>query len=951
MNESNRCPQCDAPLPKVGEACPRCLLSAGLAVSEGHQLGPGFLDDLPEGPKQPQEAGSSPAEHAVAFGGRAAPSVPLTERIGDRIGCYKLLQQIGEGGCGVVYMAEQQEPIKRRVALKVIKLGMDTREVIARFEAERQALALMDHPHIAKVLDAGATEKGRPFFVMELVRGIKITDYCDQNKLSTRERLDLFAQVCQAVEHAHQKGIIHRDIKPSNILVALHDGVPIPKVIDFGLAKATAGQTLTDKTLFTAFDQFIGTPAYTSPEQATMSGLDIDTRSDIYSLGVLLYEILTGRPSFEPRVLLIAGLDEMRRIIREDEPLKPSTRLSTLDADEQTKVAKRRQSEPPKLIQLVRGDLDWIVMKCLEKDRNRRYKTASGLGADIRRHLNGEPVLARPPSNLYRFQKLVWRNTLGPGTGRSSLAVLMAAGILLLAAGIWVVFHSAAPERITIGVLLLAALVVWIVFHRSGGFQSRERIRNDRKVLPKSSGGPITSLAVLPFLNLSGDPNQEYFVDGITELLCNELGGVSALKKVTSRTTVMQYKGTTKNVPQIASELGVDAVVEGSVQRESDRVLLSIHLIDGRTDRHLWGNNYEREVSSLLKLKTDLARAITSEIMVQLTPEEKARFDSTKSTPPEALDAYLKGRFEYWSPSMQWSDLQTAEDYYKQAIAIDPGCARAYSGLADIYIVRIFFRGQRAKPWLAKAKASMEQALALDDSLAEAHTTAAWVKMMLDWDWSGAEREVRRAIQLNPSYSLAHTWYGHILSALGRFDEASAEMKRGQELDPFSPLIYTWVPGPAYLSGDYTQALETSRKLLNSSPSCVYAHFMIARVYLEQGKFEEAIAESLKLPDRFWEIELDPILPRAYALSGRRVEALKTLEQFKTASQTYTPPAYSIASICTALGDHDQAFRWLDQAYEDLSCQLYKLGVDPAFRPLHPDPRFGALLKKMNLRR
>src|SRR2546421_2945979 len=250
----------------------------------------------------------------------------ITEKPGDSIGRYKLLQQIGEGGCGVVYMAEQEEPVRRRVALKVIKLGMDTKSVIARFEAERQALALMDHPNIARVLDAGATGTGRPYFVMELVRGVKITDYCDEANLSTRERLDLFVEVCHALQHAHQKGIIHRDIKPSNILVTVNDGLPVPKVIDFGIAKATSGQRLTDKTLFTAFEQFIGTPAYMSPEQALLTSPDIDTRSDIYALGVLLYELLTGKTPFDAEELLAAGLDEMRRTIREVEPLKPSTR-------------------------------------------------------------------------------------------------------------------------------------------------------------------------------------------------------------------------------------------------------------------------------------------------------------------------------------------------------------------------------------------------------------------------------------------------------------------------------------------------------------------------------------------------------------------------------------------------------------------------------------------------
>jgi tetratricopeptide (TPR) repeat protein len=342
----------------------------------------------------------------------AGAQAPVIEQPGDRIGRYKLLEQIGEGGYGVVYMAEQAEPIRRRVALKVVKLGMDTTQVIARFEAERQALALMDHPSIAKVLDAGATETGRPFFVMELVRGIKITDYCDQHNLPTGERLGLFMQVCQAVQHAHQKGVIHRDLKPSNVLVTELDGKPIPKVIDFGIAKATGQQTLTEKTVFTAFRQFIGTLAYMSPEQAGLSGADVDTRSDIYSLGVLLYELLTGRVPFGKKDLAQAGVDQACQVIREKEPLKPSTRLNALSVEDLTTVAKRQRTEPPRLVQLVRGDLDWIVMKCLEKDRNRRYESAHSLGADVLRHLRLEPVLARPPSRAYRLGKLVRRNRL-----------------------------------------------------------------------------------------------------------------------------------------------------------------------------------------------------------------------------------------------------------------------------------------------------------------------------------------------------------------------------------------------------------------------------------------------------------------------------------------------------------------------------------------------------------
>ncbi|MEO6004882.1 MAG: serine/threonine-protein kinase [Opitutus sp.] len=374
--------------------------------------------------------GSALSSEAMVRALASAMDLPASEEPGARIGPYKLLEQIGEGGFGVVWMAEQTKPIRRQVACKIIKIGMDTREVIARFEAERQALALMDHPNIARVFDAGATENGRPYFVMELVRGVALTRYCDEQRLSTEARLRLFITVCRAVQHAHQKGIIHRDLKPSNILVTLHDGVAVPKVIDFGIAKATQGR-LTDKTLFTHYHAFLGTPAYASPEQMEMSGLDLDTRSDLYSLGALLYELLAGRPPFDPAALAKSGMDEMRHTIREVDPPLPSLRLSTLSHQERASVARERGADLTKLSGQLRGDLDCIVMRCLEKDRKRRYETASALAADIQRHLDDEPVMARPPGAIDQLRKSIRRHRFGYMVGTVGLLAVLAGVIML----------------------------------------------------------------------------------------------------------------------------------------------------------------------------------------------------------------------------------------------------------------------------------------------------------------------------------------------------------------------------------------------------------------------------------------------------------------------------------------------------------------------------------------
>jgi serine/threonine protein kinase/TolB-like protein/Tfp pilus assembly protein PilF len=657
------------------------------------------------------------------------------ERCGDQVDRYKLLEQIGEGGCGVVYMAEQEEPVRRRVALKVIKLGMDTRQVIARFEAERQALAMMDHPNIAKVFDAGATEAGRPYFVMELVRGVKITDFCDENKVSTKERLQLFTQVCHAIQHAHHKGVIHRDIKPTNILVPVNDGVPMPKVIDFGIAKATQGK-LTDQTLFTAFEQFIGTPAYMSPEQAVMTNVEVDTRSDIYSLGVLLYELLTGQTPFAQKNLLSSGLDEMRRTIREKDPVRPSTRLKTMVASDLGTVAKNRGSQPPQLIHLVRGDLDWIVMKCLQKERALRYETANALAMDLERHLNHRPVLAHRTGLFTRGKKWLRRNATAAVAAVSLAGFIAAVGV-----------------------------IAW----RSDVFRR----------------GPKAGIAVLPFENLSENNEGGIFADGVQDDILTKLAKISDLK-VISRTSVTAYRGV-RDVKEIGRSLNVSYVLEGSVRRDAGKIHLNTNLIDARTDQHVWAEEYDRYLNEVFAVQSEVAKKVAEQLHARISPDEKRSIERAPTTDLVAFDLYTRAKTILLSVAFSVANeqnLRQVVELLAQAVQRDPTFFEAYYQLAyaheELYLLGFDHTHERVD----LAEAALQTLARLRPDAAETHLARAHYLYRIHRDYDRSLAELENARRSLPNDPRLFELIGRILRRRGQPEEALRNLQRALELDP-----------------------------------------------------------------------------------------------------------------------------------------------------------------------
>jgi serine/threonine protein kinase/Flp pilus assembly protein TadD len=736
---------------------------------------------------------------------------PVTERPGTVIGPYKLLEQIGEGGFGLVFMAEQQQPLRRKVALKVIKPGMDSKHVIGRFEAERQDLALMDHPNIARVLDAGTTDTGRPYFVMELVKGIPITQFCDESRLTTRERLELFVQVCQAVQHAHQKGIIHRDLKPSNVLLTLLDGTPATKVIDFGIAKAL-GQQLTEKTLFTGFAQMVGTPLYMSPEQAGLSGRDVDTRSDLYSLGVLLYELLTGTTPFDKERLQESAYEEILRIIREEEPPRPSTRITTQGQAAET-VSTQRQSDPKRLSRLLAGELDWIVMKTLEKDRNRRYESASALAADVQRHLNQEPVQACPPSVGYRLKKLARRNKGKLAVGACALIVLA-----ILAAGLGWNLRDRQARRTDAEARVVEALEVAEPRLLQGNPYDRELVSAARKAEAQLAGGMV----------------REQLRHQVVQLLA-DLKMLEKLEEI----GVMWDNTADAAYAQAFREYGIDVEALGvqeaaaEIRQRAIGLPLAIALDKWAGDRkRAGGTNWKQLLEVAREVDPDAWRCAIREARASGRKEDLKTL--VASGPISKLPATTLVALASLFAKEGGSTAQLIVAALREAQHRDPADFRVNVRLAG-------FLADEVKP------PQVDEAVGF----------------------------YRAALALRPQSYLVRLNLSAVLCENNRLDEGIVYCKEAIDLRPEVSGAYQNLGSALFDKGQVDEAIAAYRQAIRYGKQWAHLHHMLGRALAAKGRFDEAIAaynEAIHVKQDFATAHID--LGNALDAKGRHDEAI-----------------------------------------------------------------------------
>ncbi len=771
-------------------------------------------------------------------------ALPALEKPGDQIGSYKLLQKVGEGGMGVVYMAEQKAPVRRRVALKIIKPGMDTREVIARFEAERQALAMMDHPNIAKVLDCGTTQTGRPFFVMELVKGVSITEYCDANHLTPKERLELFVPVCQAIQHAHQKGIIHRDIKPSNILIAEYDHKAVPKIIDFGVAKAL-NQQLTSKTMFTQLGQLIGTIEYMSPEQAKVNQLDVDTRSDIYSLGVLLYELLSGSTPFDRKRLRSVAIDELMRIIREEDPPRPSTRLSTVET--LPSIAANRKIEPKKLGALLHGELDWIVMKAMEKDRGRRYDTAAAFADDIQNYLSDAAVLACPPSSAYRFRKFARRNKVALATG-----VLVSAALILGIIGTsWQAFLAAqSATRANNAECVSQQRLLDERRARVDADKAREAEKVQRLIAEKN-----TALA-LANLNLALESLDGIYIEAIGErkLLSKMFPNQSV--DALGESFAFQFSEEERELlerglqfyKQFATENAgsSDAALRcASAERRVGTLYMGLGMFDeARENFQVAITHFETLVtddSSDTQLLNEMGMAcygisLTYSDPGEMTPwmrKAETCFDRIIELEPWNTDALMwRGHIQiFTSPENAYQDI------YK-AIEIDPDNVEHL-----IYAAEQLCRGVASRYRdQESARKFAERAIRLEPDLVAAHRTLGTTYKQVR-DYAASLRHYARAIEMDPGDALNYLERLRPLIGLGRYEEALADCNRIIKLAPSYGSTYSFRARIHALTGNLEEALADCDRSEKLSPRLWKISYTRGLVFREMGRLEEAVRQ------------------------------------------------------------------------------------------------------------
>lgn len=776
--------------------------------------------------------------------------------VGHQVGPYLLSELVGAGGMGDVYRAADSR-LGRDVAIKVLPEAFSGNpDLLPRFEQEARAAAALNHPNILAVFDVGKHE-GAPYIVSELLEGQTLRDALNGGALPIRHAIDYAIQMANGLAAAHEKGIVHRDVKPENLFITTDGRV---KILDFGVAKLVRRRTVDSelpprRAESTVPGALIGTVGYMSPEQ--VRGESVDHRSDIFSFGAVLYEMVTGRRAFE------RGTDaDTLAAVLEHEPFYDGAAVADV-------AAKR-------LLQVVR--------RCLEKSPHARVQSCRDVTLLLSDHRNPSAPAARPGPRLF---------------------AAAAIAIIGMAIGAW-------------------WLGPWFL---AGG-----------------ASADIKSVAVLPLDSLSRGPDDEYFAESMTEALITDLAKIGALR-VVSRTTVMRYKQTQKTMPQIGKELNVDAVVQGSIERVGDRVRIRAQLIRAATDEHIWADTYDRDIRDVLILQDEVARSVAREVRVTLTPDEHARLASARQVDPDVYSLYIKGR--YFAARRDVDSVKKSIGYYQQAIQSDANYAAAYSGLADAHL---FLRAVVAPSELMPTvKSAATRALALDDSLAEAHTSLAYANFIHDWDWSGTETGLRRALQLNPGYAPAHHWYSHLLAASGRMDESLAHSRQALAVDQLSPIMDSHLAWHFFFARQYNEAIDHLAKAIELNPNFGLGHRFLGWVYEQQGKYADALlalrrGEALLSGNR-----VTGDIGHVHAVSGNRREAERVISALQQESTRRYVSAFEIALIYVGLGRTDQAFEWLERAYRERSDWLVYLRIDPRLDPIRSDPRFEDLARRVGI--